>query len=745
MTFDLRSWILFVWALLILGFCRGEGTAQLMPSVASSGCQAYVQGNDGSGKEGPGYGRPETDLLHIRIMDPDEETIYLGFTRRLPGSKPVYYQVLDPDGNVVCSGRVAESSSDPGYIDDDGVEAYVGPKDIGGSQGYEAIECEPAMAGDYLLQFNVNDSLAPTPSETKYYLHPFDVTVADISGPGNPVAISGRLYTYRWHLNTNGGSRKACMDFYTWTPDSLVMRMDMNEIEPYGFTVSFNSTGATQTGNIVADRQSTNSTSNTIPEYPVFLNEPDPEAFPSGTPGEVVYIEVNACTRNGSYCILVNATKPGEMNVYIDLDGDGNFSASDTSRDVYFPYRNTEVGELCIPWDGIDGQGENISSDQKGVVKVEFLAGIVHFPIWDAENHPNGFSCDLIRPPGFSPKMYFDNSEIGIGTVNLDGCTVNCNSWTSNQGDQVLVNTWLNTITSADQDSFIIGTFCPPLPENDSFCTLPGQGIQAPILANDWDPDNELDSASVVLDTLRSGAGSISFSPSNDLLTFFPDEYDSTQVRFWYWVSDQTAPEDGGPLSDSAEVIIDITSTCTASAILPIDPIYLTLERRRKGPFLKWRPELVEENPVYLIEKSLDGHTFSSFRETKETYYLDPCSKGEVRSSTDDFQYYRVRMKALGGGRASSNVVQLRVEEPARIDFSLYREGSGVLRMRYRSPEPARVEVHDLRGAMIYRANLPEAHHEKSLPLHLSDIYRGVFLVYIYTHDRQEARRIYLR
>ncbi|MCI4671537.1 MAG: Ig-like domain-containing protein [Bacteroidia bacterium] len=741
-----RQKIFFLSALLICwhGGLWAEGTAQLIPAGASSGCVTYVQGNDGSGKEGPGYGRPETDLLHIRITDPSTETIYMGFTRKLPSSKSVYYQVLDPDGNIHCTGKVAESSGDPGYIDDNGVEAYVGPQAIGGATGYQAITCTPDQAGDYILQFNVSDSLIATPGETKYFVHPFDVTVADVSNPSNITAIDGRLYTYRWHLNTNSGSNKACMDFYTWTPDSLVMKMEMNEIQPFGFTVSFNSTGTANTGDIVADRQSTTSTSSTIPEYPVFLNEPDENAFPSGTPGEVTYIEVNACTQDDSYCIVVNTTKVGEMNVYIDLDGDGIFSTNGIGKDVYFPYRNSASGEICIPWDGIDGDGDTIDVDTKGLVKVEFLAGIVHFPIWDAENHTNGFNCQLIRPVGFAPKMYFDNSNTSIGTSDLSGCTSNCNSWGSSQGNNTMVNTWLNTITSSDEDSIIIGAFCPPQAENDTLCTRPGHGIQASILNNDFDPNNDLDTSSVVVETLESSEGSASFSTETALLTFFPNGTDSTTVSFLYSIQDLTDEDDGGPFVDTAEVIIYISSSCTASTVLPIDPILLRGRLSPRGIELNWEALLTANGPMYKVEKSSDGKRFKPIYETKTTRFTDmgiPPRHHKPRPIT----YYRIKMKDLAGEKAVSNVIEFRIKPPSKIDFQFYQQQKELFALKYKSPEPCLFALYDMDGQLIHSQSLPPALFRQKINVKIPGREEGIYLVSLLSENFYESRKIYIR
>lgn len=589
--------------LLIPAFAVAEGTAQLMPAGSSSDCVSYVQGNDGRGKEGPSYHQDETEYIYVHIQDPDLETIYFGFTRKLPTSKPVYYQILDPLGNVHCSGQVAESSSDAGYIQDNGVEAYVGPTQIygSGSGGYEAIECDPLLAGEYTIRFNVNDATTPTPSESKYFLHPFDVTVASTVVDS---AINGRLFAYRWHLNTNGSSKRACMQFFTWTPDSLVIMMDMNGMQPHGYTVAFNSFGVTNTGDIAVDRRSSSSISNSIPEYRVFLNEPDSLVFPTGTPGEIEYIDISGCQQDSSFCIVANATKVGEMNVYIDLDGNGVYDEG--TRDVYFPYEVTQTGAICIPWDGIDGLGNPVGLDASGHVIVQFLAGIVHYPVYDPENNTTGFKCAIIRPSaGLSPKMYFDNSETGIGTVDLEGCDSLCNVWSGNSGDRVMVNTWINTITSEDEEAFTMNGLCAPVAVQDSACTKPNYTRQVDILHNDWDRDNSLDYSSVTLYDLSHDPTQYAYDATGGFVTVLPASGDSSDMTFSYIICDQTSLGDGGALCDTGFALVQVYSGCDEITTLHAELPPLSLFRSGNHIQVHWSNQIRPEGQLWL-ERSFD-------------------------------------------------------------------------------------------------------------------------------------------
>lgn len=702
--------------LLIPALAVAEGTAQLMPAGSSSSCVSYVQGNDGTGKEGPSYHQDATEYIYVHIQDPDAETIYFGFTRKLPSSKSVYYQILDPLGNIHCSGQVAESSSDTGYIADDGVEAYVGPTQIygSGSGGYEAIECDPTMAGEYTIRFNVNHATTATPSESKYFIHPFDVTVASTVVDS---AITGRLFAYRWHLNTNSGSNKACMQFYTWTPDSLVVMMDMNGMQPYGYTVAFNSFGVTNTGDISTDRKSSSSISLSIPEYRVFLTEPDRIVFPTGTPGEIEYIDISGCQADSSFCIIANATKIGEMNVYIDLDGNGVYDEG--TRDVYFPYEVSQTGTICIPWDGIDGDGDPVSLSESGTVIVQFLAGIVHYPVYDPENNTDGFKCEIIRPAsGLSPKMYFDNSSTSIGTINLEGCDSLCNVWTGNSGDRVMVNTWINTITSEDEESFSMSGFCPPTAVADSACTKPSYARTVDILENDWDRDNALDSTTVSLFDLSHDASQFIYDASGGFVNVLPASGDSSDMFFSYVICDKTSIGDGGALCDSGYAFIQIYSGCdeisTLQASIPLLRAFRSGHRIR----IEWDYSWEAEGELWL-ERSIGkegGFEKIWLREPSSDHpgnYLDhlhPGISGLVR--------YRWNWILPSGNSIAG--------KPIRILFSGNQEGRAVrhadinnqqLSVRFGRHTGGRLILSDLTGRELYAGSIHGQETEISISL----------------------------
>lgn len=734
-----RSPLVFVLLTLWVRFLCAEGTAQFMPSGGAASCVSYVCGNDGAGKEGPGYGRPASDYIYVHIKDPDKEMIYYGFTRLEPTGKTVFYQILAPNGTVVCSGKVASTSSDSGFIANNGVAAYVGPRQVvGGTAGYRALIYNPAVAGDYMIRFNVGHISNPKPTEARYYIHPFDVSVVNVENPSAKYVINGRLFAYKWTLNTNSGTNRACMNFYTWTPDSIVIRMDMNGIQPFGYTVSFNSYGVSNTGTIQENRKSRDNMSTTVPEYRVFLNNPDINAYPTGIPGLVSYVNVNTCVTDNSYCIYVQTSKAGEINVFIDLNGDNRYTAG--TADVYFPY-NVPAGASCIPWDGLNGFGNPVGSEVSGRIVVQYLAGIVHYPVYDPETHQNGFNCYSVRPSILTPLMYWDNTATAIRTSNLTiGCSSGCNSWPTNRGDRVLVNTWMNAITSADTAFFVTSSFCPPVAVKDSACTIANYSIEFEILDNDYDPDGDMDASSVQLSNISDPGANLYYNPVSSMISFIPADDEDTDLTFTYTVCDETDPIYGGPYCNDALVKIYFEESCPGLSVLSPEILALTARWEGNTPHIRWQYRRRWDTQAFEVERSVDGQMFLSAGRIKpeaqpgsDAFFFQDTEAGGLNHRP---LYYRLKRVDRQGDIHLSPSVRLDPAPDTGYEFELYPQPAhGQVTLRYAFPAPVSLRVTDLTGKEIY-------HHPKAIPagqgeisLPLRDWTPGYYLMVVSTPE----------
>ncbi len=422
-----------------------------------AGSFTNLQGNDGSGKEGSTYfadgsSRPDYDKIKIHIQNPGTERIYLGGTT--DAATTVEMRVLDPNGNIIFLDTVAKGLGQAGFIKNDSLAAYLGPIQLGApSCGYQAIEVRPSMAGAHTLEFrNI------TANTGKYIIHPFDAVV----GAGGAI-IEGRVYSKRWHLSTNSASNGNFTTFYTYTPDSVVVGFDLNGVQPFGFAVNFNRYGSDNTGNLVQDRRS-NADIDSPAEYPVFLTNPDVAVWPIPSPIDFEIKSIEECESTNGYCILIHSNKETQYNVYVDVDGVAGYQPD--GRDVSYPYRTFSVGTNCVVWDGRDNYGVKLAPGSVGNVYVEMLAGLTHFPVWDAEINSNGFNASILRPSGLpAVKMYWDNSKLtgarpqGASTLtNLDGCTSNCNIYNNSNNENV--NTWVATVADNDSRAFNLQGFC---------------------------------------------------------------------------------------------------------------------------------------------------------------------------------------------------------------------------------------------------------------------------------------------
>src|SRR5699024_4045352 len=134
--------------------------------------------------------------------------------------------------------------------------------------------------------------------------------------------------------------------------------------------------------------------------------------------------------------------------------GDGEYTEG--TSDVMLSY-NIQADELnalvCIPWDGMDGEG-NAIIDRKFPIQITYNRGVFHLPIYDAEYLEDGFKLERVRPAGPPPLLYYDDSEIlndsgsGEPKVNLTGCETPCHTWNNYIGPDIIGFGNMNTINS---------------------------------------------------------------------------------------------------------------------------------------------------------------------------------------------------------------------------------------------------------------------------------------------------------
>lgn len=435
LIFDRHKWVFTYVILHVLSVITvlAEGTKELMPQSTDHG---VVQIFDRS-RLFMTYDAPKENRLNIHICKAGE-IIYFGFNQP---DKDVYFKLKSPDGTVVM-GPTLLPASGAGFITSYN-QAVTGPSQLSAG-GYSALSYTSLTEGDYYIEFN---PVSPTTkTDSKRYFDLFDITVAD----GN-IAKPGRLWSYTWDINTTAADYSFNGKMYVLSTDSIVTSIDFNGIQPFGATISANSKGCTSTGVAVNDRVSRVGNV-TYPEYKIFLNDPDPDCYPTGTFGNFLQKPFISGCDPDNRCINISVDKPGNIEVLLDINGQDGFQSNTTDRIIS---ASVVKGQNCIKWNTRDGKGNIVPPGSPVEIEVSYGNGITHLPLYDVEHHRNGYIVDLVRPIGPKPQLFWDDSQLKGGTAldglaNLTGCSNagGCHQWKDRGTDDCqnecpeTINTW---------------------------------------------------------------------------------------------------------------------------------------------------------------------------------------------------------------------------------------------------------------------------------------------------------------
>ncbi len=536
------SFLVFI---LSFGILHAEGTHELAPndSISIRGnsttdVAALLINHDAYGNFAHLRSTDKYSQLFINIQDPSKECIFLGFspghiniTSPFPPQVSFSFVIKDPNGNTVYGPILIEPST---ANITSWQEAFNGPEPLVGSNGYTPIVINSSDlqsqgwsgAGNYYIQFEAG-------LEGQGLLIDFwDITVANCS-KSTPSAEKGRIWSYNWALfaiNDYGFPvRPFNGAFYPCAPSPIdsnrafVTKIDFNGsgFKPAAFNIAFNSFGTRQTGDIAFDRRSVQLANATTPEYPIFLNDPV-DIYKTVIPGKLEFLSIQRCNVQ-NLCVNVIPTSAGQVEVLIDLNGnDGIYTENSTDVLLTYQVDDSLVGtEICIPWDGLDGMGNIVSTDSVPIV-LNYRQGVFHFPIYDAELLLNGYIINRIRPSSPDPLLYYDDTEITVPSgsgepdINLNGCTMPCHSWTNYFGSTFVGFGNLNTINSwwfSNTDKISINT---PLP-NELICSL---NPPAPMCYD------RIDTIFVTLDTLGpAGISQVEYNWSGPSIVSTTDNY----------------------------------------------------------------------------------------------------------------------------------------------------------------------------------------------------------------------------
>ncbi|MBC8319309.1 MAG: PKD domain-containing protein, partial [Bacteroidetes bacterium] len=385
------------------------------------------------------YECDEQDRMNFSIFSNDE-IVYIGLNGSVGGGNKIVYRIKDEFGNIVAAeADFPLSGLDPGYIPSIN-EARVGPSQLYGALGYDAIEFSPPGPGVYYIEFQRMNSFTGLPNPGGFEIDLFDITVANTT---TSTAKPGRLYSKAWQLYESNSECSA--EFFIYSTDSIITSLELNNLNG-GIWVTFcNQTGCGSTGDFTEDRKSVPNQQIYAPQYNVFLNEPDIDIFPPAQIlGSIIppVIGQTHCD-DGTIDFLLEVDKAG--NVEIEL----NFDPPYVTRTLI---TIVDVGVNTITWDGYDGTSPDslpVPHNTNITFTVSYINGLTNLPLYDVESNNNGFVIGLVSPAGTTPLVYWDDSNIPGGSTNFAGCASTSSPWSGchpwPDGDYHTINTWWYT------------------------------------------------------------------------------------------------------------------------------------------------------------------------------------------------------------------------------------------------------------------------------------------------------------
>lgn len=520
-----------------------EGTKELQRSRADRPCKIDLI-NPSLQSRFAHFDAPADQRLQFRIKNPAQERVHIGVGMQWYGSlitdtakdgsrAKVFMRIKDPNGQIVWGPQRLRQSPGPGFIANFN-QAVAGPNTLA-SGGYDPITFQPTMAGDYYIEFNPQDSLTAirTPEANTKFLW-FDCTVASTV---TNQALLGRVWARTWDLSALRGDNQIVTKFYVYTTDSIVSAIDMNGMQPFGFSVRCNRTGLRRNQSFRESRRSDFAPPAQYSEYQIFLNPPDTTEFPVGQIAQLLNpLQLVGCREQG-FNISLNVNKETYAEYHIELNGQPGFQPGTEDR----PFSEFLVKGLnTIPWDGRDGQGNLLTNGRQFTVEGFLVTGLSNFPIFDAEFNIEGLKMEQVSPRATGPVgVWWDDTKLPGGTANAFACVGACHRWfkaldsTLNNpasrgfGDNRNVNTWWEPFRTQFVSTYTINACQQPI-------NRPPVGVKdvvpvpscVPVLVsphtNNYDPDGQ-----IVISTTRllRGAvlGSVTLDTTRGELRYVPN------------------------------------------------------------------------------------------------------------------------------------------------------------------------------------------------------------------------------
>ncbi|WP_448519243.1 T9SS type A sorting domain-containing protein [Rhodoflexus sp.] len=781
-----------------------------------------------------GFGRYKTtNMGNNANISPPNEALPLPAAANAP-ARELRFRILDPTGAVVLPEQAVPVSG-VGFIGEENLAAYnrcvAGPAQLVGAGGYHALMFTPNMTGDFRIEFETydiatNTVVAPAGAR-KALLQLFDLTVAtgvggftvtqtggdvntgvvtSVAGGVTATAIPGRLWSRAWCWNTGDGNVPYNGRAYPYSDDGVVTEINFNGMRPFGFVVSCNRDGiatlpAAPANNFIVNRRSRWGLNAPValhsPLYRIFLQDPDVNEFPNGTIGCLFTASVVQCDQNSPYCINVVAQANGEVEVIIDLHPsipDGVFTPG--TRDVRLTTQFNAPGApetKCVAWDGLDGLGVQVPDGDISII-VNFQAGRTNLPIYDIEDHPNGFVVRLVRPltnacgnPVAPPRLYWDDTNGTLnmptgtaldGHINLAGCTsspvppaypapipagtIGCHRFTGRgaNGNSETINTWWyvaeDKITipffndnslfdisglfpGADPCVFTNGEFMDVnIVYSDAKFSLPALSFTiTPTLPN-YSFANPITDTPVVANAAANAPNGPQVV-GNILLGGTPAK---RQVTLRYKVVTSGTLNDMGynftVSTNACGSAQSSTASILCSELMPVELADFRGVNKGRVNLISWTTASERDNKGFGLERSPDGVVFREIAfiaGAGNSNRLQRYGYEDVLEVPQTF-YYRLRQVDYDGTASYSKMIAITVNATDTRLTEIYHDGSSAeiaIRTNFDKPDNAFVTIYSLTGAVVSHQSLeiPIGNHIQRLALPRAA--KGVYVVEVRT------------
>lgn len=454
-----------VFLCLILAYSTGgraEGTKQFEPANTTGPSICRITLSKNIGDERIPFALLDCEehyRLNIRVKNHTNEKIFIGLGQMVDYYsnstvyKDVKFTIKDPADNTVPGFLLKPTPAlgEAGFIETY-EQAVDGPYDpVANPLGYAPLIVDPEMNGDYYIEFEI-----PGDESQMRVLEFFDITVK-----ANSVPIIGRMWSKAWQFSSGSvySSESATYSsFFVYTNDSIVTRFNCNGLAGGVWTIYSNEWGCATTGTWSDRRQSTPGNASVVPQHKIFLNNPDPTEFPSGTIGEMLDFKVLPHECDTVITFWSEVSKAGNIEILLDIPplNPNTFGP----EDVQLGYNVNKGTNTLLPgWNGKNAYGVALENGTVIEARIRFLNGLSNIPLYDVEDNPNGFIVDLIRPQqtsGAPPmRIYWDDTKLSASynptSNSIYGCessnvptAIGCHEWTTvqNLGDVNTINSW---------------------------------------------------------------------------------------------------------------------------------------------------------------------------------------------------------------------------------------------------------------------------------------------------------------